>query len=120
MGTKYGDWLKERREAAGLTQQQLADMAVMTRTHIAHIEAGAPGALRGERETAGQRSEHGERAEQLSAAGGSGGRGLLRNGSAARTTGGHDQGVRPVVRTGHPPDEKVRPCGSEQVLPSCE
>ncbi|WP_030236004.1 MULTISPECIES: helix-turn-helix domain-containing protein [unclassified Streptomyces] len=40
MGTKYGDWLKEQREAAGLTQQQLADRAVMTRTHIAHIEAG--------------------------------------------------------------------------------
>lgn len=29
MGTNYGDWLKEQREAA-----------VMTRTHIAHIEAG--------------------------------------------------------------------------------
>jgi transcriptional regulator with XRE-family HTH domain len=36
----YGDWLKQQREAAGLTQQQLADMAVMTRSHIAHIEAG--------------------------------------------------------------------------------
>jgi transcriptional regulator with XRE-family HTH domain len=40
MGTIYGDWLKAQREAAGLTQQQLADMAVMTRSHIAHIEAG--------------------------------------------------------------------------------
>ncbi|MFI2721802.1 Scr1 family TA system antitoxin-like transcriptional regulator [Streptomyces collinus] len=40
MGTNYGDWLKEQREAAGLTQQQLAEVAVMTRTHIAHIEAG--------------------------------------------------------------------------------
>ncbi|MFJ8182911.1 Scr1 family TA system antitoxin-like transcriptional regulator [Streptomyces sp. NPDC096105] len=40
MGTTYGDWLKEQREAAGLTQQQLAEAAVMTRTHIAHIEAG--------------------------------------------------------------------------------
>ncbi|OIK00276.1 helix-turn-helix domain-containing protein [Streptomyces monashensis] len=40
MGSKYGDWLREQREAAGLTQQQLADMAVMTRSHIAHIEAG--------------------------------------------------------------------------------
>ncbi|MEV5436027.1 helix-turn-helix transcriptional regulator [Streptomyces sp. NPDC052682] len=40
MGSIYGDWLKEQREAAGLTQQQLADMAVMTRSHIAHIEAG--------------------------------------------------------------------------------
>ncbi|MEU5363024.1 helix-turn-helix transcriptional regulator [Streptomyces sp. NPDC005925] len=40
MATTYGDWLKQRREAAGLTQQELADMAVMTRSHIAHIEAG--------------------------------------------------------------------------------
>ncbi|MBV9024973.1 MAG: helix-turn-helix transcriptional regulator [Streptomycetaceae bacterium] len=40
MGSIYGDWLKEQREAARLTQQQLADVAVMTRSHIAHIEAG--------------------------------------------------------------------------------
>ncbi|WP_149829298.1 helix-turn-helix domain-containing protein [Streptomyces tailanensis] len=40
MGTIYGDWLKQKREEAGLTQQQLADMAVMTRSHISHIEAG--------------------------------------------------------------------------------
>jgi transcriptional regulator with XRE-family HTH domain len=40
VGTNYGDWLRERRETAGLTQQQLAEAAVMTRTHIAHIEAG--------------------------------------------------------------------------------
>ncbi|MBC9726736.1 Scr1 family TA system antitoxin-like transcriptional regulator [Streptomyces sp. TRM68367] len=40
MSNIYGDWLRERREAAGLTQQQLADRAVMTRSHIAHIEAG--------------------------------------------------------------------------------
>ncbi|MGW0082039.1 helix-turn-helix domain-containing protein [Streptomyces sp. NPDC003393] len=40
MSTIYGDWLKEQRAAAGLTQQQLADMAVMSRSHIAHIEAG--------------------------------------------------------------------------------
>lgn len=40
MGTIYGDWLKAQREAAGLTQQELADMAFMTRSHIAHIEAG--------------------------------------------------------------------------------
>ncbi|QTZ93170.1 helix-turn-helix domain-containing protein [Streptomyces auratus] len=40
MGTAYGDWLREQREAAGMTQQQLADAAVMTRSHIAHIEAG--------------------------------------------------------------------------------
>jgi transcriptional regulator with XRE-family HTH domain len=36
----YGTWLKAQREAAGLTQQQLADMAIMTRSHISHIEAG--------------------------------------------------------------------------------
>ncbi|MGW1375725.1 helix-turn-helix domain-containing protein [Streptomyces sp. NPDC002446] len=40
MGTTYGDWLRAQREAAGLTQQQLADAAMMTRSHIAHIEAG--------------------------------------------------------------------------------
>ncbi|QIY71201.1 helix-turn-helix domain-containing protein [Streptomyces sp. RLB1-33] len=40
MGSSYGDWLKEQREAAGLTQQQLAEVAIMTRSHIAHIEAG--------------------------------------------------------------------------------
>lgn len=40
MNNTYGDWLKARRVAAGLTQQQLAEAAVMTRTHIAHIEAG--------------------------------------------------------------------------------
>lgn len=40
MGTIYGDWLKQQREAAGLTQQELADMAIMSRSHIAHIEAG--------------------------------------------------------------------------------
>lgn len=40
MGNIYGDWLREQRATAGLTQQQLADMAVMTRSHIAHIEAG--------------------------------------------------------------------------------
>ncbi|MFE2010286.1 Scr1 family TA system antitoxin-like transcriptional regulator [Streptomyces sp. NPDC059491] len=40
MSNIYGVWLKEQRLAAGLTQQELADMAVMTRSHIAHIEAG--------------------------------------------------------------------------------
>lgn len=40
MGNKYGDWLREQRLAAGLTQQELADAAIMTRSHIAHIEAG--------------------------------------------------------------------------------
>ncbi|MEU9597517.1 helix-turn-helix transcriptional regulator [Streptomyces sp. NPDC048109] len=40
MSNIYGDWLKQQREAAGLTQQRLADMAIMTRSHIAHVEAG--------------------------------------------------------------------------------
>lgn len=40
MSTKYGEWLKEQRLAAGMTQQQLADAALMTRSHISHIEAG--------------------------------------------------------------------------------
>ncbi|MFJ7588073.1 Scr1 family TA system antitoxin-like transcriptional regulator [Streptomyces sp. NPDC097617] len=40
MSNIYGDWLKEQRMAAGLTQQELANAAVMTRSHISHIEAG--------------------------------------------------------------------------------
>jgi transcriptional regulator with XRE-family HTH domain len=36
----YGDELRERREAAGLTQEELSGRAIMSRTHIAHIEAG--------------------------------------------------------------------------------
>lgn len=40
MGSNYGDWLRDRRAAAGLTQQELAEAAIMTRSHIAHIEAG--------------------------------------------------------------------------------
>jgi transcriptional regulator with XRE-family HTH domain len=40
MSNTYGDWLKEQRERAGLTQQELANAAVMTRSHISHIEAG--------------------------------------------------------------------------------
>lgn len=36
----YGKWLKAAREAAGMTQQELADAAFMTRSHISHIEAG--------------------------------------------------------------------------------
>ncbi|MDF3142547.1 MULTISPECIES: helix-turn-helix transcriptional regulator [unclassified Streptomyces] len=40
MSNTYGDWLRQQRETAGLTQQQLADRAIMTRSHIAHIEAG--------------------------------------------------------------------------------
>ncbi|MFG3286531.1 Scr1 family TA system antitoxin-like transcriptional regulator [Streptomyces sp. NPDC048111] len=38
--TKYGEELRARREAAGLTQEELSQRAVMSRTHIAHIEAG--------------------------------------------------------------------------------
>ncbi|MFE0425376.1 Scr1 family TA system antitoxin-like transcriptional regulator [Streptomyces sp. NPDC058953] len=38
--TPYGTELRRRRVDAGLTQQALADLAIMTRTHIAHIEAG--------------------------------------------------------------------------------
>jgi transcriptional regulator with XRE-family HTH domain len=40
MNNIYGDWLKAQREAAGLTQQELANAAIMTRSHISHIEAG--------------------------------------------------------------------------------
>jgi transcriptional regulator with XRE-family HTH domain len=40
MANAYGEWLKEQRQKADLTQQQLADAAIMTRTHIAHIEGG--------------------------------------------------------------------------------
>ncbi|MBY8878945.1 helix-turn-helix domain-containing protein [Actinacidiphila acidipaludis] len=40
MSNNYGEWLRAQREAAGLTQQELADLAIMTRSHIAHIEAG--------------------------------------------------------------------------------
>ncbi|MFF4299755.1 Scr1 family TA system antitoxin-like transcriptional regulator [Streptomyces sp. NPDC001601] len=40
MASTYGDWIRQRREAAELTQQELADVTVMTRSHIAHIEAG--------------------------------------------------------------------------------
>ncbi|MFE0172664.1 Scr1 family TA system antitoxin-like transcriptional regulator [Streptomyces sp. NPDC059002] len=38
--TKYGEELRQRREAAGLTQEELSQRAVMSHTHIAHIEAG--------------------------------------------------------------------------------
>ncbi|MHC0432191.1 helix-turn-helix domain-containing protein [Streptomyces sp. O3] len=37
---RYGQELKRRREAAGLTQEELSQRAIMSRTHIAHIEAG--------------------------------------------------------------------------------
>ncbi|WP_329121303.1 helix-turn-helix domain-containing protein [Streptomyces sp. NBC_01465] len=37
---QYGEELKRRREEAGLTQEELSQRAFMSRTHIAHIEAG--------------------------------------------------------------------------------
>ncbi|MFF7358018.1 Scr1 family TA system antitoxin-like transcriptional regulator [Streptomyces filipinensis] len=37
---RYGEELGRRREAAGLTQEELSQRVVMSRTHIAHIEAG--------------------------------------------------------------------------------
>ncbi|MFI6287166.1 Scr1 family TA system antitoxin-like transcriptional regulator [Streptomyces sp. NPDC051018] len=40
MAMTYGEWLREQRIKAGLTQKELAEAAFMTRTHIAHIEAG--------------------------------------------------------------------------------
>ncbi|MFD4996203.1 helix-turn-helix domain-containing protein [Streptomyces buecherae] len=36
----YGDELRERREARGWTQEELGARAVLSRSHIAHIEAG--------------------------------------------------------------------------------
>lgn len=36
----YGSELRQRRETAGLTQEALSQRAIMSRTHIAHIEAG--------------------------------------------------------------------------------
>ncbi|WP_030561120.1 helix-turn-helix domain-containing protein [Streptomyces aureocirculatus] len=37
---RYGEELRSRREGAGLTQEELSARAIMSRTHIAHIEAG--------------------------------------------------------------------------------
>ncbi|WOX22244.1 helix-turn-helix transcriptional regulator [Streptomyces solicathayae] len=37
---KYGEELRRRREAAGLTQEQLSEITIISRTHIAHMEAG--------------------------------------------------------------------------------
>lgn len=39
-GNAYGEELRERREARGWTQSTLGIRAVMSRSHIAHIEAG--------------------------------------------------------------------------------
>lgn len=36
----YGKELRSRREAAGLTQEQLSQRAFLSRTHLAHMEAG--------------------------------------------------------------------------------
>ncbi|MFB7711388.1 Scr1 family TA system antitoxin-like transcriptional regulator [Streptomyces sp. NPDC056105] len=38
--TSYGEELRRRRETAGFTQEELSARAIMSRTHIAHIEAG--------------------------------------------------------------------------------
>ncbi|MDX3386542.1 helix-turn-helix transcriptional regulator [Streptomyces niveiscabiei] len=40
MATTYGEWLKDARIAKGWTQQELADAAIMSRSHIAAIENG--------------------------------------------------------------------------------
>jgi transcriptional regulator with XRE-family HTH domain len=40
VSNNYGEWLKAQRTAQGLTQEELAHAAIMTRSHIAHIEAG--------------------------------------------------------------------------------
>ncbi|MFD0146361.1 MULTISPECIES: helix-turn-helix domain-containing protein [unclassified Streptomyces] len=37
---KYGEELKRRREAAGLTQEGLSELTIISRTHLAHMEAG--------------------------------------------------------------------------------
>lgn len=36
----YGEELRERRERADLTQEELGRRAILSRSHIAHIEAG--------------------------------------------------------------------------------
>lgn len=40
MSNEYGEWIRKRREEMGLTQDDLGTQAFMSRTHIAHIEAG--------------------------------------------------------------------------------
>ncbi|MFD3511831.1 helix-turn-helix domain-containing protein [Streptomyces sp. NPDC058657] len=37
---KYGEELKRRREEMGLTQEELSEITIISRTHIAHMEAG--------------------------------------------------------------------------------
>ncbi|MGW7411465.1 helix-turn-helix domain-containing protein [Streptomyces sp. NPDC054863] len=37
---KYGEELKRRREELGLTQEELSELTIISRTHIAHMEAG--------------------------------------------------------------------------------
>ncbi|MCX5200697.1 helix-turn-helix transcriptional regulator [Streptomyces sp. NBC_00237] len=37
---KYGEELKRRREELGLTQEELSEVTIISRTHIAHMEAG--------------------------------------------------------------------------------
>ncbi|MFJ6697356.1 Scr1 family TA system antitoxin-like transcriptional regulator [Streptomyces sp. NPDC091272] len=37
---KYGKELKRRREEMGLTQEELSEITIISRTHIAHMEAG--------------------------------------------------------------------------------
>lgn len=69
MTSTYGDWLKQQRETAGLTQQQLADMAVMTRSHISHIEAGRRIPSKEDARRLDRALNNGGCAEQFSAAG---------------------------------------------------
>ncbi|MFJ3900902.1 Scr1 family TA system antitoxin-like transcriptional regulator [Streptomyces sp. NPDC090025] len=37
---EYGEELRRRREAAGLTQDQLSELTIISRSHLAHMEAG--------------------------------------------------------------------------------
>jgi len=40
MSVKYGEWLKQLREEAGLTQQEVANRAIISRSLVAAIEGG--------------------------------------------------------------------------------
>ena len=103
----YGEWLKAQREAAGLTQQELAEAAITTRSHIAHIEAG-------------RRIPSKEDARRLDKALNTGnvlGSFLPQQDVAVadyfetarqlETAGDDDPRIRIVVRAGHPPDRGV-------------